>query len=387
MGVFKDFLEKIFQTGNETVKEVSDTDSIAMSISSFADSLAVDLISNLVSTCEFRTFISDEEEKSAEYYRWNYSPNANQSGADFKKQLVKKLLEDRECLVFANGDEFYIADSFSIDDSSVLYPARFRNVVVKGIGGTTFQMGKIFSTADAFYFRMDDDSDVLRNLRNLEDSYSTLLSMAASKYKRASGRKGVLSLAKTLSGDQEKQNQERDYLISRFRNYYSEENGMVVLQNGQTYTEQPSTVASGSNEISNISRITKEAISRAAQVRGIPPALLLGEMADLTKAMDQALTLAIDPLVAILETEINRKQNGRKTLDGNYLVIDTSCIKHVDIFSVAGSSDKLIASGVSSVDEIRILLGMRPLGTKWSTKHWMTKNYQALESVGIGGEE
>ena len=388
MGVFRDFLERLFDTGNKSVKEsVSDSESIAMSVSEFADSLAVNLLSTLISTCEFRTFIGDEEEKRAEYYRWNYGPNPNQSGTDFKRQIVKKLLKDGKCLVFSNGDDLYVAESFTIDDSFVLYPAKFRDIVVRGIGGTDMQLNKIVPNTDAFFFRLDENKDVIENLNSLEDSYSKLLSMAASKYKRASGRKGVLNINKTLSGDQEKQEKERDYLISKFKKYYSDENGMVILQNGQTYTEQPSSVASGSNEISNISRLTKEAISRAAQARGIPPALLLGEMADLTKALDQALTIAIDPIVSVIETEINRKQNGFKTLDGNRLVIDTSCIKHVDIFSVAGSSDKLIASGVSSVDEIRVLLGMQPLGTGWSTKHWITKNYQALDSVGIGGEE
>ena len=46
---------------------------------------------------------------------------------------------------------------------------------------------------------------------------------------------------------------------------------------------------------------------------------------------------------------------------------------------MATSSDKLIASGVMCVDEVREENGLMPLNTPWSRQHWMTNNYSRIE--------
>jgi hypothetical protein len=109
-------------------------------------------------------------------------------------------------------------------------------------------------------------------------------------------------------------------------------------------------------------------------------------MADTSSAFEQLLSCCIDPLIKAIETEILRKRYGVKALnDGTYLKIDTSCIEHVDIFKVAVQTDKALADGVVCIDEIRQRVGLPPLNTWWSKKHWMTKNYSDIESVGEEG--
>lgn len=109
----------------------------------------------------------------------------------------------------------------------------------------------------------------------------------------------------------------------------------------------------------------------------------------MSKVVDEWLTFGIDPLVDLIQTEINRKRYGKTAyLSGSYLKIDTTAIKHIDIFSIANQADKLISDGLYSVDELRIKLGDTPLSTWWSKEHWMTKNYQKVEYMGKteGGE-
>lgn len=140
------------------------------------------------------------------------------------------------------------------------------------------------------------------------------------------------------------------------------------------------------SEITDITSITKEIFDKVAQAFKIPPALLRGDIADIEKITDNFLTFCIDPLCSMVQEEISRKRYGKSAfLNNSYLKIDTTCIKHIDIFSISESFDKLIASGGYSIDELRIKAGDTPLNTDWSKKHWITKNYSDIENTG-GGE-
>ena len=77
-------------------------------------------------------------------------------------------------------------------------------------------------------------------------------------------------------------------------------------------------------------------------------------------------------------------------MKGNYLKIDTGNIKHIDVIGKAAAIDKLIASGVYCVNEIRIMLGQPVIDETWAWEHFITKNYAGFESLLDtlkGGEE
>lgn len=92
----------------------------------------------------------------------------------------------------------------------------------------------------------------------------------------------------------------------------------------------------------------------------------------------------------MLQEEINRKRNGIEGLRaGTWMQIDTKCIKHVDLLSVATSIDKLIGSGAYCVNDILKLTGDRPIDEPWANEHYMTKNYGLAADVAtaLGGEK
>ena len=123
----------------------------------------------------------------------------------------------------------------------------------------------------------------------------------------------------------------------------------------------------------------------------MPPALLRGDVQDTSKAIDQLLTFCIDPLCDMLQEEINRKRNGYEGfIRGTYLKIDTSTIKHIDLFDVATAIDKLIGSGAFCINDIRKAAGQEPINEDWANQHWMTKNYETVQNALIsleGGEK
>ncbi len=377
-----DFFRDIFQPGkkNKLNQRLEDSTKLQLDIEDFAIQMAINMLAGLIAKCEFKTYIKGKEKKGDEYYVWNVEPNANQNSSQFNQQLVSKLLHDNEALAIEVNGQLLIADSFT-PTGYALYPATFSGVTVSSFGNS-FTFDKTFSMADVLYFRLND-----RNIRNLlfnvMDGYSKLLTMAMGKYKRAGGRKGTAEVNKTKTGDDKEQKRIDDLFSKQFKTYFEAENAVVTLPNGVKYTEISGEGSKKStSEVNDIAAITKEAFSRVAQAFRIPPALLQGDIADISKLMDELLTVCIDPLVDLIQTEIIRKRYGKAAfLAGTYLRIDTTCIKHIDIFDVAMAADKLISDSLYNVDELRAKLGDAPLNTWWSKRYVITKNYEEVSTA------
>jgi HK97 family phage portal protein len=391
MSKFVDFVRDIFIPGKKY--NVSDKlpdarcvdgSTLSLYLSQFAVDLAINLISGLIAKTEFKTYSNNREFKGEEWKLWNLSPNPNQSADAFKSEIIHKLLRRNKVLIVDLGGSLYIADDFEVS-SDIIYPISFSSVTLKGKDGSTLTLQKTFSMNDVLYLEWTD-KNVADLLQYIEESYDALVTSAMKKYKRSNGRKGIAKIDKTASGSDDEKEKLRQLFAEGFKHYFNDENGLVVLPRGVEYTElQKPDGSSSMNEVNNLTGITKEAISRAAQAFRIPPAILLGEIADTSAAFSQLLTSCVDPLVHAIETEILRKRYSVKMLDsGTCLKVDASCLEHVDIFKVAASADKAIADGTVSIDEVRVRIGLPPLMTWWSQKHWMTKNYSDIESIEEG---
>jgi len=349
-----------------------------LDIERFAVNMAINLLSGLLAKCEFKTYMQGIAIRDDEYYLWNVEPNVNQNSSEFMQELVSKLLYCNEALVVESGGQLLIADSYTQDTTNTLFPRTFSNVTV---GSFTFD--RTFSMPDVLFFKLNNE-DVRALLSDMMAGYADLLNMAIGKYKRAGGRKGVVSVNRTASGPKQQDDQIDDLFNKQFKTYFEEENAVVNLPNGVKYEEITGEGSKKStSELSDIRNITAEAIARVAQAFRIPPALLEGNIADVSSLIDELLTFGVDPLADLLQTEINRKLYGKKEfLSGTCIRIDTTCIKHVDIFSIAEKADKLISDGIYNVDEIRVKFGDAPLNTAWSREYVRTKNYEAVTTAG-----
>jgi len=375
---FVDFLRDFLGNESTVVNAYTEQSSSTyeLQVEMFAVRMAINMIAGAVAKCEIKTFEKYKEKKGKEYYLWNVEPNINQNSTEFIQELVSQLILKNECLVVEANGQLIVAESFEKAEYALL-PTTFTRVTRK-----EFTFEKTFYMQDVLYFKLNN-TDIAALLGQLLAGYSTLLSMSIKKYKRSGGRKGIAKISKGRSGDANFQKNIEKMFTTDFKNYFEKENAVVPLMEGIDYTE---IAAPGStkaaNEISDITNITKEAFARVAQAFRIPPALLQGETADMDSLINDFLTFGIDPIADLISTEINRKRNGEESyLKGTFLKIDTTCIKHVDIFDIAEQADKLIASGVASIDELREKIGLMPLLTWWSQKHWMTKNYETLKAT------
>lgn len=339
---------------------------------------AINLIANCISKCEFRTYEQGKETKSWEHYAWNYEPNKNQNSSQFLQELVTRLLYYNECLIVESGGQLIIAESF-VKEEFCLKETVFRSVYREGL---TFD--RDFYMSDVYYFRLNN-----RNIRSLLTSlcagYSELLSEAVDKYEKAGGEKGTLKIDAAATGmkygSRTFEEVYEDLMNERFKKFFNSRSAVLPLFNGFNYTKQAAEQSKKStSEMKDITDVVDEITETVARAFNIPVALLKGDVSDVEKITRNFLTFCIDPICEMIQTEINRKRYGRRDVNqGNYVKIDTTTVMHTDVFDVAESADKLIASGMYCIDELRRKLGDQELGTEEAQKHWITKNYETLE--------
>ncbi|MBS6601174.1 MAG: phage portal protein [Clostridium sp.] len=361
-------------TLNQKLDENSTINKLAVEI--FAINAAINLIAGSIAKCEFKTYLKNEELKEDEYYIWNVEPNVNQNSSEFIQEFISKLLFQNEVLIVEANNQLIIADSFYQNEYAMV-ENYFENVSRKD-----YTFPRKFNMSEVLYFKYNNE-DIRALLHELIKGYNELLNLAVGKYRRSGGRKGIVRLDTIKKGDEKASEAVNDLFTKKFKTYFESENAVLDLQKGIDYEEIPGEAAKKStSELTDIKNLLDDVIVRVAQAFRIPPALLKGDMADIEKVTDNFLTFCIDPLVDMINSEINRKRYGKKAyLEGSKLEIDTTCIKHIDVFSIAEKVDKLIASGMYSIDELRKKLKDTILETEWSEKHWITKNYSDVNQI------
>lgn len=341
-------------------------------IDTYAMITAIQTVASLAANCEFKTYWNGMCIKGQEWHRLNIRPNVNQSGTEFWQEFYSKLLYNGEALIFELNGQFVIADSFTKDDYAV------KEHIFRNVSRGDFTSYRMFLSSEVFYVQYQNEG--ARQLKlGLLSRYNELLSAAAEGYEKSGGTKVIVNVPMAARGaDTEKELQ--DLFDVKFDKFFNSRNSALPLSNG--ITAQIHQITRSGAEIETIEKIVNDAMKRAAQAFKLSPALLTGEIAGIKEALDWTLTVCIDPLTAAVSEEITGAEfTADKVAAGNYIVADTSNIKHIDIFDIAGSVDKLISSGFLSIDEARASAGLQETGEDWAKKHYITKNYQSIDDL------
>jgi len=335
---------------------------------------AVNLVANAVSKCEFKTFTKGKEEKGREYYLWNLEPNKNQNSSVFLHKMISKLYRNNECLVIDQSGQLLVADNFNRKPYA-LYEDVFTQVQ---IGDFTFD--RSFAQSEVLYFNLTE-SDTKKVVDGLYNSYSKLITYSMKAYQKSRGTKGIFQYD-TLPVAGTPERDAFDKLINeKIKKWLDGDSAALPLGRGQEWKELEKKTYS-SERTRDIRALIDDISDFTARAFGIPLALLRGDVQDTSKAVDQLLTFCIDPLVDMIQEEINRKRNGYTGFSqGTYLKIDTKTMKHVDLLSVSTAIDKLISSGAFCVNDIRELVGEPIIEEDWAYEHFITRNYMPFEEA------
>lgn len=356
----------------------------------YAEFIVVEYIAKQFSKAEIKFYSRGEPKKGEEHYRWNIKPNRFQTAVEFKKELTSRLLLHNEVLIFENNQhDLIIADTGFTVNKFGCSEYTFENVSRENerfIGN--------FRSSNVIYLTCEE-TEIRRKLKYLLSGMQELLKTAATMYQNASNQKVLLKIDTNQIGGEDFEKQVDNLVNEKFRQFFnSKKNAVLPLYRGYDYkdlNEDRSSVKK--SEIADIKTITDEMISKAAIAHGVKPSVILGDKEDTTIAEKETISNAIKPLANLIENGINISLfQKREFFNGNYAEVDLTPIRYSTIFDNAEASDKLVASGQYSIDEMREARGDKPLNTTWSKAHFLTKNYEFIELLNKddsakGGEE
>ena len=340
---------------------------------------AVTLIANAIAKCEIKTFENGKEVKGEKYWELNIEPNANQNSSQLWHKAIEKMYYDNESLIVSISGKLYVADSYAVEEYPIL------GNTYNGIAIDTLQLNKTFKSNEVIRLQLND-VNIKRIIDGICNEYSELLSYAMKQYKKGNQSKYKLEMDNIKAGDEAFNSLYKEYLQKQLQSFIDADTAVYPQFKGYNLVDiTPNNKA----DSGDFRELRKDMFTIVAQSLQIPLDLMFGDVANMDEVVKVFLTFCIDPIADMISEELTRKiypgYNSYKK--GNYVKVDTSTIKHIDILDVADKVDKLIASGTCCVDETRALVGFNPLNTDFSTTHFMTKNYDTGTNCLKGGND
>lgn len=354
--------------------EAFDMAAVEVCVRELAFQSAVNLLAGAVSKCEFRTLEKGVPNQRDEYYLWNVRPNKNQSAGAFVQKLIYQLYRRNHALIIEMDKELYVADDFQME-TFALRDYKFSGVTVDG-----YTFTRIFWMSDVIYIPLHS-RDINRVLELLYDSYGKLLSCGMRAYQRGRGVRGILNISTKAQREPDFEETYKQLTGTDLKTFIRSDYAVLPQYEGMTYEELGSKTYAAENS-RDIKAMVDDIFEFTAKAFSIPASILKGEVADTSVAVDNLLTFAVDPLVKRIATEINAKRFTKaEYLAGTRLEICTHIIRHVDLFDIAPNLDKLVSSGLFSVNEVLALLGEPKIDEPWADKHFITRNYGSVEEL------
>lgn len=132
----------------------------------------------------------------------------------------------------------------------------------------------------------------------------------------------------------------------------------------------------------DIKALIDDVLEITAKAFLIPSNIATGQVTDTSKVVDDFLTFCLDFVVELFSDEMNRKQFApSQYLNGTKIRINTQTIKHIDVLDMASGIDKLLSSGVKTINDINRILGDEEIDEEWANRHFMTKNYATIDEL------
>lgn len=348
--------------------------------------ICANMIANAVGRCEFRTFRDGKEIREREHYLWNVEPNVNQNSTAFLHKLVAKLLVDGEALVISTRqregyDALVVADSWLPNGD---YPSRQNEYINVQVGDVSYE--KTFREREVLHLKLNH-INVKPVLDGLYGAYWRLISAAMKRYEWDKGQHWKVHVGQLASGaDDFTENFSR--MIEQQVKTFLDSNGAILPEfDGYAYTNEG---GKANVELADIQAQMKDVLGFTAKALQIPAVLVDGSIQGTEDAQGRFLTGCIDPICDQLQEEINRKRYGYDRMQaGDYLRVDTSAIRHFDMFANAANVEKLVGSGAFTINDVLRSAGLPTIPEPWADEHYMTKNIAELgaETTALGGAE
>ena len=334
---------------------------------------AIDKVLNFVarsfSEAQFTFKQKDKKLNSDWEYILNVKPNVNQSSSEFWKQAIYTLLFDNELLIIkTNDNQLLIAESFSKEEWAV-YDTAFTDVAVKG-----YTFDRRFLMSDVIHVTYNNQKlDLL--IDGLVDDYAEVYEALIGSIKRNNQVRGVMNINTTgTAKDDESIDKMQSQIRKMLKTFKEDAIAIAPVTNGMGYDETSNKGSQKNQPYSEIDELRDSIVDEVAELLGVPVNLIRGDKLDLESNINAYKRLCINPLTKLLQDELNAKLITKTGYKQNKRVVIRNVVSP-DVFDLASNADKLIASGVTSPNEARELLGLERVDDKMMDKHYITKNY------------
>ncbi len=332
--------------------------------------------------CPIRIRGSGRSEHDFEEWLWNVRPNPNQSRAQFFAQLVDKMFFGRQkcAVVVPSHGALWVADSWTLREAKERSskdwwrPNSYENIAVNGVFDAI--RGPV-SADDVFVFRMPETEQWRNLMRSMGAAYEEMARSAAEAFGDKNARRWLLEVDASISGTQAKQDRIDAYLKDSVGAFVRGSDAAIPLYKGMSLRREKADYSGGESTL-DVVQIRAEAFKVVANCLRIPVTFLEGNVNNFETVFESFLSFFIDPIAKAIEDEIAAKSlTAMQWRHGSYARVDTTHIRHVDLFSVADKAEKLVGSMIDTPNEIREFTGQdRVEGKPEMDEYQMTKNHE-----------
>ena len=335
----------------------------------------VDMIANAIGRCEFRTYRNNEEVREFEYYMLNIEPNVNQNSTEFWHKVIFKLYAENEVLIISTKtrdgrDCLVCADSWTNGNQYPVKQNEYSNVQV---GSYTYT--KTFREKDVIHLKLNE-VDIKPVLDGLFLSYSKLLEAAKTYYITSNGTHMKVHINQISQAQDGWEDAFKKMLEKTVVLFLKSNAGVLPEFDGYDYSVLNFGSSTQSDEIR---KLTEDIFNMTARAFLIPVVLINGNVEGTADANKRFLTYVIDPLCDQIQEELNRKRYGYESWrSGSYVRVDSSSIIHFDVFENASNIEKVVGSGVFSLNDVLRAANQTDIPEDWANRHYMTLNISAM---------
>ena len=346
------------------------------------------MMGNLLSRCEFRTYMGGKEVQDAEYYTWNVEPSKNQSSTAMRQKMVALLYKNNEILMIPTQESggrggLVVADSFNTRSKYVKYPNIYDGVVVDG-----YTYDRTFPEDEVLHIKLFHQN--MRPVINgIYVSYQRMIAASMKNFEWQNGKHFKVHVEGMAAGEDGWEKKFQEMMDEQMRPFVNSNSAILPEFDGYLYEDMAKNYTTQANT-RDIRALADDVLDFTARGFLFPTGVFSTTAEGKREMMSELFTWALNPLAGQLSEEITRKRYGYEGWKKqNYLRIDTSTVRHFDLFENAANIDKLIASGGYSINDIKRATGQPRIDEPWADMHFMTKNYELLQNVmnALGGGE
>lgn len=339
--------------------------------------VAIGHVARSLSLVEWKTYEKEKLKKDSLYYRLNIAPNKNQNASTFWEKVVKKLLyDDGEALILIlKEDDFVVADDFDVERYIV------KENIYKHIRVDDLLFNRSFTESEVIHLTYEN-LQLKTILQELDKSYGNLFSRLVDVAMRTNQIRGTAKLTGALAKNEKAVDFLQTFVDKLFKIFRERSVAIVATQDGMEYTET-SREANTRSIVDEVNKASNQYLSSTLHAVGIHPALIDGDMADVSHHQDNYILNVVQPLVDKISDEINRKFfTQSEHIQGSKVKPSIVKLRYVSVFDVGTQAEKLIGSSTLSPNEVREALGYERLQLPGMDEYYLTKNIEVLTLKG-----